>query len=270
LRGRYLTARDTEEAPWAVVINETLARRYWPGEDPIGKRLTLNIVSEEKPREIVGVVGDVRQVALSVEPAPELYVHFPQQPPRYPGDAYQGRIHMSLVLRTTAPTANVVNSIRATIAQLDKDQPVHGVQTLEQSLAQSVGPWRFYALLLGCFAGLALILAALGIFGVISYSVVERRQEMGIRMALGARPSDVLKLVLKQALALVLTGLALGLIISCASTRAIANLLFEIRPYDPATYLAVSLILLGVAFLAAYWPARKATKVDPLVALRHQ
>jgi len=268
LRGRYLTARDTEEVPWAVVINETLARRYWSGEDPIGKRLTLKIVSEERPREVVGVVGDVRQVALSIEPAPEMYVHFPQQPALYPGDAYQGRIHMSLVLRAAAPTASVVSAIRAAIAQLDQDQPVYGVQTLEQSLAQSVAPWRFYSLLLGCFAGLALVLAALGIYGVISYSVVERRREIGIRMALGARPRDVLRLVLRQALTLVLTGLALGLAASYAATRAIAHLLFEIKPYDPITYLAVSLILLGVACLAVYGPARRATQVDPLVTLR--
>jgi putative ABC transport system permease protein len=268
LRGRYLTARDTEEAPWAVVISETLARRYWPGEDPIGKRLTLNIVSEERPREVVGVVGDVRQVALAVEPEPELYVHYPQQPPRYTGDAYQGRIHMSLVLRATAPAAIVVQAVRTTVAQLDEAQPVYGVQTLEQSLASSVAPWRFYSLLLGCFAGLALLLAVLGIYGVISYSVVERSQEIGIRMALGARPRDVLRLVLRQALTLVAAGLAVGVVASYIATRAIANLLFGIKSYDPVTYLAVSLILLGVACLAVFWPARRATKVDPLIALR--
>jgi putative ABC transport system permease protein len=175
---------------------------------------------------------------------------------------------MSLALRAAAPTTKVVSAIRAAIAQLDKDQPVYGVQTLEQSLAQPVAPWRFYSLLLGCFASLALVLAALGIYGVISYSVVERRQELGIRLALGAQPRDVLKLVLRQALALVLTGIALGLAGSYATSRFIANHLFEVKPYDTATYLAVSAILFGVALLAAYRPARRATQVDPLVVLR--
>lgn len=270
LRGRYLTARDTKEAPWAVVINETLARRYFPNQDPLGKRLTLNIVSEERPREVVGIVGDVRQVALAVEPTPELYAHFPQQPPLYPGDAYQGRIHMSLVLRTSLPTATVVKDIRATIAELDQDQPIYGVQTLEQALAQSVAPWRFYSLLLGCFAGLALLLSALGIYGVISYAVSERRQEMGVRLALGARPRDVLKLVLRQAMTLVGMGILLGIAAAQAVIRFIANLLYGVEAHDPATYLAVSLLLLGVALLAAYHPARRATKVDPLVTLRSE
>lgn len=177
---------------------------------------------------------------------------------------------MSLLVRTTAPNVMVMNNIRAAIAALDKDQPVYGVQTLEQALAQSVAPWRFYALLLGCFAGLALALAALGIYGVISYSVVEREREMGIRMALGARSRDVLTLVLRQAMTLVLTGILLGVAASYALTRSIAKLLYGVEAHDPSTYLAVSLLLLSIALLAAYRPARQATRVDPLVALRSE
>ena len=270
LKGRDLTDRDTADSPWVVVINETMARRFWPDEDPVGKQLRLDIMPEERPREIIGVVGDVRQAALFINPEPEMYVPFQQQPLLAPGDTYQGRIHMSIVIRTTAQPASLVKDARTALAEIDKNQPIYNVQTMEQATSRSITPQRFYSILLGVFAGLAMVLAAMGIYGVVSYSVVERVHEIGIRMALGAQRNDVLLLVLRQALGLTLIGITAGLIISYLTTNTISRFLYNVNAHDPITYFVVSLALMTVAALAAYHPARKASKVDPMVALRSE
>ncbi len=271
LRGRGLTERDVEAAPWVVVINEAMARQFWPDQDPIGQVITLDIVKEERPREIVGVVGNVRQ-RVQVEPMAGMYVSHLQQPGIYPGNLLEDRLHKSLVLRTAARSTGLENAVRKAVAELDKDQPVYGIRTMQEIMATSISPLRFYVLLLGAFAALALVLAMMGIYGVISYSVNERTHEIGVRMALGAQPQDVLKLILKQGLILSLIGVVVGLAASLAATRILSSLLFlfVVKVYDPVTYAVVSLLLIGVAVLATYIPARRATQVDPMVALRHE
>ncbi len=257
--GRYFSAADTAEAPHVALISETLQRRYFPGEDPIGKR--INTGSEEQPvwNEVVGVVGDVKYNGLADETQPALYQPLAQA--QSPG--------VALILKTeTADPLTLAPAVRNVLKSVDNEVPLWLVATLEQRLALATALPRFRTTLIALFAALALILACIGIYGVISYSVAQRTHEIGIRVALGARATDVLRLVVQQGLTLTLAGVGCGLLASLALTRLMRNLLFGVNPTDPLTFASVALLLTFVALLAALVPARRATKVDPMVALR--
>ncbi len=257
-RGREFTERDQPGAPEPVIINETLARRFWPGEDPIGKRVQIYDLEPRPWREIVGVITDIKSVDLSADPAAEIYAPFSQRP----------RTQMTLIARTTVKPEELAAAMRAAIQSADKEQPVYRVRTMEQFFSDAVAAPRATMFLLGMLAVAALILAAVGIYGVMAYAVTRRTREIGVRMALGARGDDVLRMVVKQGMRFALAGVAIGLAAAFALTRLMKDLLFGVRPTDPATFAALALLLTGVALLACYLPARRATKVDPLIALR--
>jgi putative ABC transport system permease protein len=264
LRGRGLEASDTAASNPVVVLSESAVRRFFPGEDPLGKRI---VVGWRRPEglppaggEVVGVVGDVKEEGLDQENPPEVYIPHAQLPVNA----------MDVVLRTAVEPLSLTRSVTAAVGALDPQLPVARLQTLDAIVARSVSEPRFYMLLLGAFAAMALGLAALGIFGVMSYAVVQRSREIGIRVALGAHPGDVLRMVLRQALVLAGLGVAVGLLGAVALSRAIASLLFQLSPTDPGTLAAVGLGLTAVALLASYLPARRATRVDPLLALRSE
>ncbi len=257
IAGRWFTVNDNEQSPRVVVITETLARRYWPDENPLGRRIGSG---PDNWREIIGIVADVKHFGLDVDARPSMYFPAPQVPAR----------GMTLVVRTTGESASVSGLVRSEIRSINPNLAVTNVRSMEQIVSESIAQPRFLMLLIGIFSGLALTLAAIGIYGVISYGVSQRTQEFGIRMALGARNFDVLKLVIKNGMFLALLGVALGLAASFAVTHLMTRLLFGVTPTDALTFSAVSLFLLVVALLACYVPARRATKVDPLVALRYE
>jgi len=269
IRGRFLNEQDTQIAPWVVVINEVMARRFWPNGDPIGQVITIKMIKEERPRQIVGIVGDVRQGWLGREPQPEFYAPFQQQPPVY-ADGWQNRLHRFLVVRTALKPEGLLAAVRAEVLSLDRDQPVYDLRTMNEFLAESTAPWRFYLILLGTFAGISLFLAAIGIYGVISHSIGERTHEIGIRMAIGAARGDVLRLVFRQGLKLTIVGLIIGLAASFALTRIIAGFLYGVKATDPLTLAGATVLLAAIACAAILQPARRASRVDPSVALRHQ
>jgi predicted permease len=260
--GRLVTEQDVTNNTHSVVINEAMAKRFWPGEDPVGKRISTAVSTGQQTvwQTIVGVVGNVRHLGLDIEPRPEIYYHTNTVPPFGP----------VVVIRTTSDPERVISIARAKVRELDRDVPISNVNTMEQLVAQSVAQRRFGMFLLGAFAMLALLLAAIGIYGVVSYSVTQRTQEIGVRMALGANSTDVLKMVLRSGMSLALIGVALGLAGAFGLTRLMTRLLFEVTPTDVTTFVFVSLGLIAVAFLACYLPARRAMKVDPLEALRYE
>ena len=266
-KGRFFNERDTESAAWVALVNEAFARRYFGNENPLGKTITLATVDEEKPREIVGVVSDVRQAAHA-EARSQIYVDFHQQPMVSPGDFARSRLSMTLVMRANADSTRLAPQIRALAANLDRDHPVFGVKTMNELIYDSTDINRFYTGQLVGFAVIALLLASVGIYGVMSYVVRRRQHEIGVRMALGASHGGVLRGVLGQGLRLALTGLGIGLAGSFALTRAIASYLYGVKPIDPATFIVASMVLAAVAVGAVYRPARRATKVDPMVVLR--
>jgi putative ABC transport system permease protein len=262
LQGRALEEHDTGEAPLVALINETMARELWPNQSPLGKRIKFP-GSEKNPqpwRTVVGVVGDVSQYGLDRKIPMQIYLPEAQ----YPTSS------MTLVVRSSTEPSSLVGSIRQELAAIDPDQAVSNVATMEQLLADSISLRRFSMLLLIIFACVALVLAAIGIYGVISYSVTLRTHEIGIRIALGAQTSDVVKMIVGGGLKLVLVGIALGLGGAYALTRIMASLLYGVSAADPLTFAAVALLLAGVALLACYIPARRATKVDPMEALRYE
>jgi putative ABC transport system permease protein len=274
-KGRLLNEHDTQTAPWAVVINEAFARRYFPNnEDPIGQQLLLRYdpwpVDEDRPRQIVGIVGDVRHFGLGRPAPPFVYVSYLQQSAVFPGGAVLNLLDQNLVVRRASGQADLAPAVKKIVADLNPDQPITDIMTMDQVVAESIGDWRFYMRILGIFAGIAVLLAVVGIYGVMSYFVNERTREFGIRVALGALPSDVLSLVGKLGLRLTLIGVALGVGLAIGLTRLIAVFLVGVKPTDPVTYATVSVVLVGVALLACYIPARRATKVDPMVALRYE
>jgi putative ABC transport system permease protein len=276
LKGRYLDNHDTEAAPWVVAVNETFARKYFPNEDPIGQQILLRYepypVDELRPRQIVGVVGDVKHFSVGQDTPPFVYAPFEQQPAVFPGGAARAHLHKALALRTTGGSdgTNQVSIVKNAMAEIDPSQPVTNIMSMEQVLALSIGDFRLYMQLLGIFAGLAVLLAAVGIYGVMSYSVNERTHEIGIRMALGAHRADVLGLIVKLWLTLTGIGVAIGAALAFGLARLISTFLFGVKPTDPLTYAVVALSLAAVGLLACYIPARRAIKVDPIVALRYE
>jgi predicted permease len=257
--GREFNDRDTAAGPGVIIVNDTFARRYFPGGDAVGKRMRLK--GEENPwLTIVGVVGDVKHTELTAEPRTEMYLSSLQT--AFP--------FMNMVVRTTTDPASLTTAIRKEVWAVDSDQPVTQVETMLQLISASVARARFNTLLLGVFAAVALILAAIGLYGVISYSVTQRTHEIGIRMALGAQRSDVLKLIVGQGMILALAGVAIGLAAAFALTRLMSSLLYGVTATDPWTFGAVAVILSATALLATIIPARRAMRVDPLVALRYE
>jgi putative ABC transport system permease protein len=256
LRGRAFTPADDEKAVPVVVIDEKFARKHWKDGDPIGKRISTG--DTNKWLTIVGVVAHVKNYGVDNDSREEIYVPAAQHP----------AASMTLVVK--ARNAPVAAAIRAAAREIDPDQPLTTFRSMEQILGDSIAPRRIAMLLLSVFSGLALALAAVGIYGVIAYAASQRTREIGVRMALGARPADVLTLVLRQSGRLVLLGVALGLAAAVALTRLMVTLVFDVKTTDPATYALMPAVLLAVAFLASYLPARRAAKVDPMVALRYE
>ncbi|HTG16619.1 MAG TPA: ABC transporter permease, partial [Blastocatellia bacterium] len=258
LKGRAFTEQDNGDAPATAIINETAARRYWPNEDPLGKR--LRIESDDPWMEIVGVVGNVKHVGLDSQSKAELYLPYLKDPWPF----------MTVVVRSASNPKSLADAMRNEVWAVDKDLPVPDIKTMDELLSGSVARRRFNTMLLGIFAAVALVLAAVGIYGVMSYSVTQRTHEIGIRMALGAKQSDVVKLVVGQGITLALIGVGLGLAGALALTRVLASLLFEVGTTDPVTFVAISILLTGVALGACFVPARRAAKVDPMIALRYE
>jgi putative ABC transport system permease protein len=278
LEGRDFSKQDTARAPKVCIISAPMARRFWPAQDPLGYRVKLGGGTDAVPAEIVGVVAETRGYQAAPEGF-EVYVPYPQMP----------SVENSLVLRTASDPLGLAAAVRAQVWALDGDQPVAEVATLEQALSESFQEPRLQAVLLSAFAALALILALVGIYGVVSYTLRQRTHEIGVRMALGAESAHILRMVIKEALALTLVGLAVGLTVALGLVRLLRSVLYVaptgaadllsygnrgffygLKPTDPAVFVLVLSILAGVALLAAYLPARRASTVDPMVALRQE
>jgi putative ABC transport system permease protein len=257
LRGRAFVEREASAGEHVIIINDTMARQYFGADDPVGRRLFVD-TGEVVPYEIVGIVGDVRQYGLAMEPLAEMYV---------PNTALW---QANLVVRTAGDPLALVSGVRSAVLQVDEDQPLANVKTMDQYVSASTASNRFQTLLLATFAAVALLLAAVGIYGVVAYSVTQRTHEFGVRLALGAGSGDVLRLVLGHGMRLALIGVAVGTAAALALTRFAASLLFGVSATDPATFLGVAALLAVVTLAACYVPARRATKVDPMVALRYE
>jgi len=266
VRGRYFNASDGEKTSGVAVINNTMARRFWPGEDPVGQRIKPGF-DDSNWCTIVGVVGDVKHAGLDAAVNPEAYYLYLQTPPVLM-TFVEGT--MTLVLRTSGDPEAMVAAVRGEVRKMDASLAVFNVHTMEDLMNGSIAEQRFRALLLGTFASVALILAGIGIYGVIAYSVAQRTNEMGVRMALGAERSDVLRLVVGHGALLAGIGICIGLAIALAVMQAISRLLFGVNARDPLTFAIAALAIFAVAVAASYFPARRATRVDPMVALRHE
>jgi len=261
IRGRFFDDRDTMESQPVAIIDETMARKYWPDEDPVGKRITFQSRGGNPIwREIVGIVGHVKHKGLEGESRVQYYI---------PHSQVQNS-EMNLVVRTTTDPASLTGAVRGAISGLYKDLPVFRVKTMEQFVMDSMATRRFAMTLVGIFAAVALALAGVGLYGVLSYSITQRSHEIGIRMALGAQVRDVLRLVVGQGMLLALAGVALGSLAAFLLTRLMANLLFAVTASDPLTFVTIAALLTMVALVACFAPARRATRVDPIVALRYE
>jgi putative ABC transport system permease protein len=260
IKGRTFNEREQTVTSHVVIINESMVREMFPDQDPIGQRLVIDMMDNPPPCEIIGVVGDVKHAGLDGEVRAMAY--WPHVELAY--------TFMTLVARTDGDPLNYVAAVRREVQALDNDQPIASVYTMEQLMSESVARARFSTTLLAIFAGVALILAAVGIYGVMSYAVTQRTHEIGIRMALGADHRAVMRMVIRQGMTLAVIGVATGLIASIALTRLLASLLFGVSTTDPATFIAIALVLTVVALGACFVPARRATRVDPMVALRYE
>ncbi len=269
LRGRYFTEQDNDESHGVVMIDQTMARRYWPDEDPVGRRLQPQFPAAKVPWRpessnnwltIVGVVEDVKEDGLNDQTSAEIYLPYLQNPSSL----------MNLLVRSTSDPLRLVASVRSQVLAVDGDQPVYNIMTMENVFSQSLAEPQVITSLLATFAAVALILAAIGVYGVMSYSVAQRTHEIGVRMALGAQERHVLRMIVGQGLKLVLVGVAIGVMTAFAVTRVISNLLFGVTATDPLIFVVVPLLLVVIAMLASYFPARRAMKVDPMIALRNE
>jgi putative ABC transport system permease protein len=257
VRGRVFTAQDDAKAPRVAIINETMARQFFPNEDPIGKRINITN-GPDTWREIVGIVGDIKQYGVDKATSAQSYEPFAQVP----------FTSFNVVIRTKGSAAGLLGSLRPAVYAVDKDQPVGIIRPLEEIMADSIARQRFAMMLLTVFSGVALVIAAVGIYGVMAYNVVQRTGEFGIRMALGAQQRDVLRLVLTQGGKLIGLGLLIGLIATLAASRAMGSMLFNTSAYDPLTLATITVVLATVALVACFFPANRATKVNPIEALR--
>jgi predicted permease len=258
LRGRTFDEHDLIEKPWRVIVSQRLAEQLWPGEDPVGRQALLWKGQGDRPAEVIGVVGDMRERGLSEPPTLAVYL------PAYGA----GMDNMHFAIHTTASKEAIVPMLRATLSNIDPQLPLANIQTLEEVVRESTAARRFTVLLLGAFAALALILALVGIYGVMAYSVSRQTAEIGVRMALGASPGSVLRLILLGGLRPVAVGMAVGLAASLVLSRFIASLLFGVTPRDPITYATVAVLLLATAVIACIVPARQALRIDVVSALR--
>jgi putative ABC transport system permease protein len=261
VRGRFFTAADNAEAPRVTVINTAMAKKYWPNDDPIGKRITFSDPRKPGPKwiTIVGLVESFHHRALDLDPLSEYYLplsQFPDSP-------------MLLTIRSKQDPRSLTAAVRREVQAIDPEQPLANVRTFDAVVAESIAPRRLSALLLGIFSGIALLLAGVGTYGVISYLVVQRTHEIGVRMALGAQRRDVFALVVGHAFRLAVAGVVIGLVLAFFTGRALAAMLYRVAPFDPATLILVTTVLAGIAFLASYIPALRATKADPMIALGH-
>ena len=261
IRGRFFNEQDKKDSQPVVVIDENLARTYWPNNDPVGKRLKRGGANSDAPwLTVIGVVGSVKQYALDTDSRVALYTPHLQTPSSV----------MYVAVRTTSDPASIAAAVTREVRALEPNAPVFDVKTMDQWLSESLARRRFAMLALGLFAVVALLLAGVGIYGVMSYTVAQRTREIGIRVALGAQTRDVLKLVVRQGMSLTGIGVGAGLVVAVAATRLMASLLFGVRATDPITFAGIALLLAIVALLACYLPARRAAKVDPMTALRYE
>jgi putative ABC transport system permease protein len=256
VRGREFSDADNAQTPKVAIVNETFAHRFWPNQNPVGKRIVVGRGPDTS--EVVGVSADVRNKGLAQDAQAQIYVPFPQLP----------WANMNLLLRTTVSPESITSAVRAQIAAVDPDQPINNVKTVEELVDSSRGQSRFIAFLLGVFSATALVLALIGIYGVLAYSVAERRQELGIRLALGAKREDILLLILRRGFMLAAVGISIGLVAALLLARLMANLLYKVGTYDPETFILAPLTFLSIALVASYLPARRAMKVDPAEALK--
>jgi putative ABC transport system permease protein len=265
LRGRLIAEADTEKAPDVVVINDSMARIFFPNENPLGKHMQLGATPEKDvpTMEIVGVIGDVRP-GLGIDPQAEMYLPYRQ------ADQLLPVFQLSIVMRTVGDPLLETAALHSALAQIDPNEPLVKVRTMEENMATTVAQPRFRAWLIGIFAVLALVLAAVGVYGVMSYTVTQRTGEIGVRVTMGAQPQDVFRIIVGQGLRFALLGVGIGLVAALALTRLLQSFLFGISAYDPLTFVGVSVLLTMVAVAASYFPARRATLVDPLVALRYE
>jgi predicted permease len=263
LAGRTFGEQDGTKAAPVIVINQAFARKYFPGENPIGKHIQPGLgddVIEHPMREVIGVVGNIKRKGLTADADPEYFLPYSQAMITNP----------YLTIRTSGDPATVENALRGAVQAMDKSVPVYQVSTLEDYVSKSVAQPRFQTLLLSCFAAIALMLSAIGLYGLLSYMVVQRTLEIGLRMALGAQRADVLRMIVRRGLTLALIGLGAGLVISAMMTRLLSGMLYGIRPSDPVTFVAVTAILLLVSLAASSVPASRAARLDPMETLREQ
>jgi len=270
LRGRDFTSSDGPSAPLVVVINKTMADRWWPGDEAIGQMIKFDFVPDEQPRQIVGVVADNVIGQFQRQPNPMMFVPHGQQTSKWEGPSWDMRAMMVFVMRTGGEPMGIVNSVRSAVAEVDRSKPTANMRTVEQYLGEQAQGLRIYMSLLSVFGVAAAVLAAIGIYGVMAYAVAQRTREIGIRMALGASGTNVMGLVVRQALLLIAIGVVLGLGGAFGLTRFIANDLFNVSPTDPTTFTMVTVGLIFVAVVACLIPTRRAVRVDPTVALRYE
>jgi predicted permease len=268
-QGRFFNDSDNAGAPPVAIVNEAMAKRYFDGQDPFTRQLSIGRNLNDSPRQVIGVVGDVKQHGLDRPAPPMVYIPIPQLSDKLMATV-RAFTSAHFTVRTTTPPLSLSADIKRELAQLDPTVPLSNISSMEQIAALSIATQRFHMSLLGLFGALGLLLATVGIYGVMAYSVTQRTNEIGIRIALGARASDVIGLVLRQGLSLVMAGTALGLGGAWALTRLMKTLLFEVSATDPITFVAVSVLFAGVALTACLVPARRAAKVDPMVALRYE
>jgi putative ABC transport system permease protein len=268
LRGRDFDGHDTESAQWVAIINESMARQFWPSEDPIGKRFMLDVVSGEQPREVIGVVRDIPLRRLQNASEPAVYTSYLQQPAQYRGPSANMFGQMTFLLRASRNPMNLGPAARRAVAEVDPDVPIADLVTMEQLAGLGMPNRRYYTGVFAVFALAATVLAAIGVYGVVAYAVTQRSREIAVRMALGAGTRNLLLMVGGRVFLMIAAGLAIGFTGSFTLTRLISSQLWGVTPTDPATFAAVSILLVSVALLACFSPLRRVLKVDPAATLR--